>query len=209
MYRPASFRADDRETAFGIIDAYPFATIVSRGHGGMSGNHLPLLLARDRGSNGSLLGHMARANPQWKEFESGGEVLVMFQGPHAYVSPRWYKERLNVPTWNYVTVHAYGKPRIMTSEVELWSLLERLVGTFEARAERPWRMDLPGDFVKELLGAIVGFEIPISRLEGKLKLSQNRDPDDARGALAGLSESADPMARDVAAWMRRIGVGGS
>src|SRR5262245_51348709 len=101
MYRPATFRADEPETAFGIIEAHPFATLVSAGGAGLVGDHLPLLLARDRGPKGTLFGHMARANPHWKEFASGGEALAIFHGPHAYVSPSLYVDPLNVPTWNY------------------------------------------------------------------------------------------------------------
>ncbi len=207
MYLPASFRERDRERIFAIIEEHPFATLVVQGEDGLVGNHLPLLLARDRGEHGTLIGHMARANPQWKAFARGGEVLAIFTGPHAYVSPSFYVDPLNVPTWNYVAVHAAGTARVFHEERELRPVLEQLVDTFERREPTPWRLDVPDDFLAELSKAIVGFEIPIARLEGKLKLSQNRAPADARGALAGLAAREDTESRAVAAWMRRIGVG--
>jgi transcriptional regulator len=129
---------------------------------------------------------VARANPHWRELEAAGEVLVIFAGPHAYVSPRWYAHHPSVPTWNYAVVHARGKARLVEPEA-LPALLGRLTRQYEEGRPAPWRMqDLPADFTPKLLAAIVGFEIAVERLEGKFKLSQNRRPADLEGVIAAL-----------------------
>jgi transcriptional regulator len=132
------------------------------------------------------------------------EVLALFQGPHAYVTPSWYRETLHVPTWNYVAVHAYGHPRIVSS-AELLDLMRRLVDTHEAQFPRPWSVAaLPAPFVEELLEGIVGFAIALTRIECKLKLSQNRDEEDRRRVALELAKSSQPEGRATAEWMRRI-----
>ena len=201
MYLPNSFRAEDRAQLHGLMRAYNFAILITQHDGAPFATHLPFMLDAERGPHGTLLAHMARANPQWRDFASGGEALVIFQGPHAYISPSWYETHPSVPTWNYAIVHAYGVPRPIEDHDRLYRMLEALVDTHEAGFDQPWRMDLPGDYMDKMMRAVVGFEIEITRLEGKLKLSQNRSEHDQRGVAEMLAASSDPLGADVAALM--------
>ncbi len=197
MYVPKAFREDRRQVLHALIRQYSFGTLITFGDGGLAASHLPFLLYPDRGPHGTLLGHLARANPQWASF--GQEALAVFQGPHAYISPSWYQTPLSVPTWNYVAVHAYGVPRVVADDATLRSILEATVRRYEAAFEKPWDMArLPDDYVQHMMGAIVGFEIPISRLEGKLKLSQNRSPADRQGVVEGLRGQDGALEQAVA-----------
>ena len=144
---------------------------------------------------------MARANPQWHDLVSEQEVLVIFQGPHAYISPSWYEVDLSVPTWNYTVVHAYGIPRLIEESEELYKLLKTLLETHEAQFENPWPFQLPDDYLQKMIRGIVGFEIEITRLEGKFKLSQNRTEAERENVIAVLQESSDTLA--VAELMKR------
>ena len=204
MYIPRLFRQDSTELLHEVIQQFSFATLVTIRQGAPFASHLPFLLDSARGEQGALLGHMARANPQWKDFDSSQEVLVVFQGPHAYVSPSWYEGSLHVPTWNYVAVHAYAVPRVIDDDAEFYRLLQTMVDKFEGAFEKPWKFDLPSDYVQEMMKAIVGFELRITRLEGKEKLSQNRDEADQRRVTDILASSSDPNARGVAEWMAKI-----
>lgn len=171
MYTPASFHVEDRETLRLFMRKHSFAAVVSADEkAGLTGSHLPLLLRMDEAGNDILSGHMARANPQWREFESGAEVLAMFQGPHGYVSPSWYADDGAVPTWNYTSVHAYGVPEIVDAGARLESMVDAAVEHYESGFEKPWKGDLQETFRQKLLKAIVGFEIRITRMEGKFKL---------------------------------------
>ena len=201
MYIPNSFRTDDRAQLHELMRQYNFATLVTQHEGAPFATHLPFLLDADRGPHGTLLAHMARANPQWRDFAAGGEALVIFQGPHAYISPSWYQSHPSVPTWNYAVAHAYGAPRIIEDHDTLYRMLEALVDTHEAGFAQPWRMELPHDYTDKMMRAVVGFEIEIARLEGKLKLSQNRSEQDQRRVAEMLGESQDPLSVDVAAMM--------
>jgi transcriptional regulator len=146
---------------------------------------------------------MAHANSQWHTFEEGQEALVIFQGPHAYITPSWYEAELAVPTWNYAVVHAYGVPHLIEDKTKLYSLLQTLVQTYEAGFEQPWAFEsLPDDYVQKMMQGIVGFEIPINRLEGKFKLSQNRPASDQTTVAAALSENQDELSTGVAALMK-------
>ena len=202
MYIPNSFREDDPALLHELMRQYNFAILVSQHEGAPFATHLPLLLDAQRGPHGTLLGHMARANPQWRDFAASGEALVIFQGPHAYVSPSWYEVAPSVPTWNYAIVHAYGTPRIIEDHARLHGMLEALVDTHESAFTRPWHMDLPGDYLDKMLRAIVGFEIEITRLEGKFKLSQNRSADDQRRVVAALAAGEDELGAGVARLMQ-------
>ncbi len=162
--------------------------------------HLPFLLHRTRGTKGTLIGHMARANPHRELL--GAESLVIFQGPHAYVSPSWYEDAPAVPTWNYIAVHAYGAPEIVDDAAEVRAVLARLIEVHEAGRSAPWQFEsLPGDFIDGMVRGIVAFEIPIARLEGKWKLNQNRSAADRDGVIRALHAQGDPMAQAVAAAM--------
>lgn len=184
MYVPASFRVDDQETVFEFVERHSFATVVSVLAGVPFASHVPLMLDRNRNV---LVGHLARANPQWDTFESGNEVLAIFTGPHAYISPTWYATGPAVPTWNYTSVHIYGKPRLLSGE-RTAEAVDTLVRKYEDHREKPWPNEIPADFRHRLLAAIVGFEIPLERVECKFKLGQNRSAEDQAGMMQGLSE---------------------
>jgi transcriptional regulator len=150
---------------------------------------------------------MARANPQWRDFEElakeDGEALVVFQGPHAYISPSWYGAGPAVPTWNYTAVHAYGRPHIVEDPARVRAILEQLVAVQESALDPPWTLDSQTDkYLSGMMRGIVAFEIPIERLEAKAKLGQNKSAAQAAGAAAALARSEDPMARETAALMR-------
>lgn len=194
MYIPKAFREDDLNTLYKLIQVYSFATLITQHEGVPFATHLPLILDAKRGPNGTLLGHMARANPQWHDFASEQEAMVIFQGPHAYISPSWYEVELSVPTWNYAVVHAYGIPRLVEEGEELYKLLKILVQTHEAQFENPWPFQLPEDYLQKMIRGIVGFEIEITRIEGKFKMSQNRTEFERENVIAALQESSDTLA---------------
>ncbi len=202
MYLPAPFREDDPLRLHALIRAHGFATLISEVAGEPFASHLPLLLDAERGPKGTLVGHMARANPQWRHFGVRRSALAIFHGPHCYVSPSWYVSGPAVPTWNYVAIHAYGRPRLLEHEAETRALLGRMVETYESGFETPWPLDsVPDDMMASLIREIVAFEVPIERLEGKLKLSQNRPPEDRAGVRARLAASTGAGERAVARLM--------
>ena len=203
MYLPKSFQTEDLAELHGFMRAYNFATLVTQHQGAPFASHLPFLLDAERGPHGTLLAHVARANPQWRDFDTTSEALVIFQGPHAYISPSWYETHPSVPTWNYAVVHAYGVPRVVEDQARLHHILETLVDTHEAAFAQPWRMDLPHDYLDKMMRAVVGFEIEITRLEGKLKLSQNRSEHDQQRVAEMLRDSDDPLSVDVATMMNK------
>jgi transcriptional regulator len=197
MYLPSYFEETDRETLYGVIRENNFGLLVTAADGAPFATHLPFLLEGDR-----LVAHMARANPQWRSFEQGTEALCVFQGPHAYVSPRWYAGARLVPTWNYVAVHVHGVPRIVSDAAAVHDQQARLVAAHEAGAAKPWTMDgLPESYVAGQLRAIVAFELPIDRVEGKFKLNQNRTAADRAGVIAALAESPYDGDRQMSALM--------
>ena len=200
LYVPDHFRLDDGERLFDFIGRHGFATLVSSGAaGGLHVSHVPLLAERDASGAVRLLGHVARANPQWQVLEQAAQVLAIFHGPHAYVSPGWYEQHPSVPTWNYAVVHAHGAARLM-DEAELHELLISLSSTYESHRPRPWKMsELPAAYVSGMLASIVGFEIAVERLEGKFKLSQNRP-----GEVGRVIEALDSEEPALAALMREL-----
>lgn len=204
MYVPEHFRESDQPTLHAFMRAHSFATLVSTGVDGMIATHLPLLLDADRGPCGTLVGHLARANPHGALLAEGGEALAIFHGPHAYVSPQWYTTPMAVPTWNYAVVHAYGRPRLIEDEAALRDVLMRTVAEFEATFDYQWQPP-EGDFVDKLARQVIGFEIEIDRLEGKMKLSQNRPKADQTGTIAGLRATGGPDALAVAELMASRG----
>jgi transcriptional regulator len=201
MYLPKSFREDDLDTLQAFMQQYSFATLITQHEGAPFASHVPLLLQPHDGPYGTLLGHMARANPQWRDFASGPEALVIFQGPHAYVSPSWYGVHPSVPTWNYAVVHAYGRPQVVEDSTTLYDMLHALVQTFEAPSATPWAFDVPSDYLQSMMQGIVGFTMPITRLEGKYKLSQNRSPEDQQRVTAALQAQGEALSTAVAALM--------
>jgi transcriptional regulator len=166
--------------------------------------HIPLYLDAeyDGDGNGRLLGHVARANPQWQDFDGERQALAMFWGPHAYISPNWYVSENLVPTWNYATVHAYGAPRVIDDTDETIAVLGLLTGTYESDATGNWSVDEMDDAVlRDMTKGIVAFEMPIERLQGKFKMNQMKKPEDAASSAAGLRGLGDAMADVVAAEM--------
>ncbi len=204
MYIPKAFREDDINTLYAFIREYSFAALITQQDGIPFASHLPFLLDTERGAYGTLLAHMARANPQWRAFKREQEVLVIFQGPHAYITPSWYEVELSVPTWNYTVVHAYGLPRLMEEKSELYELLKILIQTHEAHFEKPWTFQLPDDYVQKMMQGIVGFEIQITRLEGKFKLSQNRTANEREKVIDALRDSSYTLSTGIAEFMSNL-----
>jgi transcriptional regulator len=198
MYIPSSFRIDAPDVIYDFIDDYSFATLVSVCGGIPFATHLPLLLDRERRA---LLGHVARANPHADVFGAGSESLAIFNGPHAYISPSWYATAPAVPTWNYAAVHVYG-PLEPLSEIRTRELVDLTVDKYESKRPIPWPNDLPQDFREKMLAAIVGFEMPIGRVEGKFKLGQNRSEADQARMYSQL-KSAGADARSLAEFIAR------
>ncbi len=202
MYVPRHFSEDHVPTLHGFMAQYGFATLVTCKDGIPFASHLPLLIDGGVGEYGVLIGHMSRANPQWRGFGEDVEALAIFLGPHAYVSPNWYPSQQKVPTWNYAAVHAYGTPRILEDHRTVLEVLERLVAENESAMAEPWRIDSQStEFRDAQMRGIVAFEIPIRRLEGKYKLNQNKPEADRLGAAAGLRATGEPLAQDVARMM--------
>jgi transcriptional regulator len=203
MYIPKAFHVGDHHILHEFIDSHSFATLVSVVDGKPFATHLPLLLDRLRSAHGALLGHVARANPQWHEFDGKQEALAIFQGPHAYVSPSWYTASPAVPTWNYTAVHVYGVPHLIDDEHVLSGLLDRLIAVYEAGMPQPWPGVLPADFRANLMRGIVGFTMEIERIEGKFKLSQNRAREDQRAVVEQLETSSDAVAKALSDLARK------
>ncbi|HLE43465.1 MAG TPA: FMN-binding negative transcriptional regulator [Methylomirabilota bacterium] len=203
MYVPKPFEVADPAWCHALIRAESFGTLVGVDEAGAPfATHLPFLVDESRGPLGTLLGHVARANPHWRYFKPGAPVLAVFAGPHAYVSPSWYEVHPAVPTWNYVAVHAYGVPALVEEPARARALLARLVRAHEDGRPDPWAFaSLPEDYLAAMLKGIVAFEIPIDRLEGKAKLSQNRTTADRARVRAALEAAGDPLSAAVAAFM--------
>jgi transcriptional regulator len=204
MYVPRHFDASDRDWCHALIGRESFATVVTTGADGMPfATHVPLELEPERGPLGTLVGHVARANPHVELLRAGRPTLVVFAGPHAYVSPSWYARHPAVPTWNYVAVHATGVPAVVEDGARVRALLERVARRYEGDGDGAWTLAaLPDDYLAGMVRGIVAFEVPIERLEGKAKLSQNRPADDRRRVADALAASADAGARAVGALVR-------
>jgi transcriptional regulator len=199
LYVPPHFRLDDRGELLAFMEVNGFATLVSHGEGGLSVSHVPLIAQEGDDGKVRILGHVARNNGHWRALEGADDVLAIFHGPHAYVSPTWYANHPSVPTWNYAVVHAHGKARLM-EEPQLHEFLTRLSAKYEASNAKPWRMsEQPAQYVSGMLQAIVGFEIEVGKLEGKFKLSQNRPAEISR-VVEALEERGEA---GVAALMRK------
>ena len=206
MYCPSAFRQDDLATLHQQIQASVLALLSSAGEQGLQASHLPLLLEPHEGEFGTLYGHFARANPHWRDLATGAEVLVVFSGADGYVHPGWYPAKAEhgkvVPTWNYIAVHAWGQAEVFDDPERLLRLVSRLSDRHEQGRARPWAVsDAPRAYIDAMLRAIVGFALPIRRIEGKWKLSQNRSAGDQAGVRAGLAESARASDRELAQQM--------
>ncbi len=180
-----------------LMRAEPLAALVTMRSGGLFATHLPMVLEADEDGLGTLRGHVARANRQWRDFDASVDALAIFAGPQHYITPSWYPSKLedgrDVPTWNYVVVHAYGPLRVVQDSEWLLRHLQQLTDQSEAGRAVPWKVsDAPPDYIRQLVNGIVGFELPIKRLEGKWKVSQNRTGADRRGVIEGLAELGTP-----------------
>ena len=196
MYTPRAFALDDLPELQQLIRHTRLAQLVTFGEHGLQASHLPLLLNPDEGPNGTLYGHLAKANRQWQDLQNGSEALVIFAGAEAYVSPGFYPAKAEhgkvVPTWNYLAVHAYGQAEVFTEAERLLTLVSALTDRHENGRAQPWKVsDAPVDYIDGMLKAIVGFALPIQRLQGKRKLSQNRSAADIAGVREGLAASFD------------------
>jgi transcriptional regulator len=192
MYLPKHFEETRTTVLHELIRAHPLGALVTRGPDGLDANHLPFEIDPEPAPFGTLRGHIARANPLWREHSPDLAALVIFQGPDTYVSPSWYPTKADtgkvVPTWNYAVVHAHGTVRFIDDRVWLRGFVEMLTNRHEAPRREPWKItDAPPDYIERQLGAIIGVEIPIARLVGKWKASQNRPAADREGAAQGLS----------------------
>jgi transcriptional regulator len=206
MYQPPHFREDRLDVQHDLIRSHPLGLLITSGPGGLMANPIPFLIDSGASEGGTLLCHMARANPQWRELAAVEECLVVFQGPQDYVTPSWYATKREtgkvVPTWNYATVHAWGKPAVIDDPDWLRRQIESLTQAREASRPEPWQVDdAPAAFVTAQIKGIIGVEIPIGRIEGKWKVSQNRPEPDRAGVAAGYREQGEagiPMAELVA-----------
>ena len=196
MYIPSSFKVTDAAKLHAFMRTHSFATLVTNGGAGLVATHLPILLDTD---GLRLLGHMAKANPQWRDVQ--GESLVIFPGPHAYVSASWYETPGTVPTWNYATVHAYGLFRLIQDREKLDDILKRTVSVYEGNKTQPWRYDDSDPIFDRKLQEIVGFEIEIGRLEGKWKLNQNHPDERRRKVINALQAKPDANSQAIATMM--------
>ena len=207
MYNPPSFAEHDVAVMHDFIEAHPLGALVTTSASGLFATHLPLVLDRALGRYGTLQGHIARANPHHELAGEGAEALVLFTGADSYVTPTMYAAKAKhgkvVPTWNYVAVHAHGALRFVREPDALRRHLARLTARHESSRPQPWSItDAPAEYIEKQLGAIVGVEIEIARLEGKWKMSQNRSAEDVDGVIEGLGASKDPREREVADLVR-------
>jgi transcriptional regulator len=208
MYLPSAFEERDSERLRRFIREHPFGTLVTLTTTGLNANHIPFLLPADTTSAAATLhGHIARANPLWRDLVPDSRALVIFHGPDSYISPSWYASKREtakvVPTWNYVVVHAHGALRVVDDVMWLRSHVEALTQEHEEPRDTPWAVgDAPADYVDKLLGGIIGIEISVTRLEGKWKVSQNRSAADRDGVVEGLERKGLKSGMEMAALVK-------
>jgi transcriptional regulator len=207
MYVPPAFAVSDLVELHDLIRACRLGYLVTRSEGGLQSTPLPLILDADEGEFGTLYGHVARANPQWRT-SIDGEAMALFMGPNAYITPSWYATKAAtgkvVPTWNYLAVEAHGSAEFFDEPERLLAVVTRLTRIHEQPRDQPWAVsDAPADFIKAQLRGIVGVRMPIVRMEGKRKMSQNRSAEDRAGVIKGLSESDDAQQVVVAGLVPR------
>ena len=196
MYQPPHFIETRLDILHGLVRAHPLGLLISNGPDGPLANSVPFLLDPAPLPHGKLRAHLAKANPQWRALENGAQALVVFPGADAYVSPSFYPAKAEhgkvVPTWNYIAVHAYGRAEVFTDAERLLGVVSALTDRHEGSRAQPWKVsDAPADYIEGMLKAIVGFALPIERLIGKRKLSQNRSAADIAGVREGLAASVD------------------
>lgn len=209
MFTPKQFIQSDIEALHKLMTTNPLGSLVTMDQDGLTANHIPFELSKEPGPFGTLFGHVARANPVWKETSGEKEALVIFQGADSYISPSWYPSKQKhgkvVPTWNYVVVHAHGSIQTIGDREWLRSHVQRLSDREESHFEQPWSIDdAPADYIEKMLGAIVGIRIEISRLEGKWKVSQNRPAEDREGVTRVLLQQDSTQAREMAEFVEFV-----
>ncbi|AVM74778.1 FMN-binding negative transcriptional regulator [Magnetospirillum gryphiswaldense] len=202
MYVPSHFEEAEVDILHDLISCHPFGVLVTYGIDGLDANHIPFELDKGEGALGVLRAHVARANPLWRNVSDGDEVLAIFQAGDAYISPNWYPSKheshKQVPTWNYKVAHAYGRIVVKDDERTVRGIVARLTKSHEVSQPVPWKMsDSPKAFIDTMVKAIVGIEIHVTRLMGKSKLSQNREPRDIRGAALALKNQGDHLIADA------------
>ncbi|MBA2546987.1 MAG: FMN-binding negative transcriptional regulator [Burkholderiaceae bacterium] len=210
MYVPSHFAETRVEVLHELVRAHPFGALVVVAPHGLEANHIPFEIDPRPAPLGTLRGHVARANPVWRDFSPDVEALVMFQGPHTYISPAWYPTKREhgkvVPTWNYAVVHAHGPLRVIEDRKWLRQFVDQLTQRHEAPRAEPWKVsDAPADFIETLTGSIVGIEIQIARLAGKWKVSQNRPEQDRDGVTEGLRQQPGEMQEAMAHLVQKKG----
>ena len=208
MYLPRQFEEVNVDVLHRFIRAHPFGALVTTTTAGLDANHIPFVLESEPAPHGTLRGHIARANPLWRECAATTEALVLFQGENAFISPSWYPSKQQtgkvVPTWNYVVVHAHGPLRFIDDRAWVRAHVETLTNQHEYQRATPWRVtDAPADFIERLVQEIVGLEMPIARLTGKWKVSQNRSDRDRQGVIDGLTAEGTESAATMADLVRR------
>lgn len=208
MYVSKHHRLHDRDAIFSLMESHPLGAWVCHAKDGLIANHVPFFLDRTRGAHGTLMGHVARANTVWRQLLPDTPSVVMFQGAHSYITPGWYPGKAEhgkvVPTWNYVVAHAHGTARVMEDPIWMLDMLNRLTDTQESGQTVPWRVgDAPCGFIEKLMRGIVGIEIPINRLEGKLKASQDEALQDRHGTVKGLLSKHSDQSRAMAGLVLR------
>ncbi len=200
MYVPKINQLEDRAALLAYMRAYSFAAMATSGPGGLTASHLPFVI-EEEGGRITLLAHMAKANPQWRDFAAGAEALVIFMQPHAYVSPRHYDSRQNVPTWNYVAVHAYGRPLLIEERAAKIELQQKLIRQHDA-GYLAQMAELPESYLEAKLAAIVSFSLAVTRIEARFKLSQDRNPAERERIARALEAGGDSVAAEIARLMR-------
>ena len=206
MYVPKSFEQQDQTQLIDIINNYAFATLVTYSDSGIEANHLPMFIKQVNGSQ-VLQGHIAKSNPLWKNVNEHSEVLVIFQGPNAYISPNYYPTKHEtgkaVPTWNYISVHVKGTISYISDDNWKMAMLHKLTDQHEVEQLKPWSIDdAPKSYIDKMLSAIVGLEIHIGSIQGKWKISQNQPAINQQGVISGLTECADGKVKDMVAFIK-------
>ena len=204
MYTPKPYIEADLTTLHAGIRAWSFATLITVGASGVSATHLPFLLDVQEGGLGLLTTHLAKKNAQYDDLQSGAEVLAIFQGPHAFITPSWYVKQSTFPTWNYTAIHARGTPRLIEERMAVHAVLRRTVAHYDTPLGGNWDFDaMPFGFVAPRLDMIAAVEIPVRVLEGKYKLNQDRSEEDRQGVIAALERIGDPQGMAVARLMKQ------
>lgn len=201
MYTPRNNQVEDRAALLAYMRAYSFATLTTAGSAGLTATHLPFVVDEEDGRV-TLLAHMAKANPQWRDFAAGSDAMVIFMQPHAYVSPRLYDSRQNVPTWNYVAVHAYGRPALIEERAAKLDLQKKLIRQYDA-GYLEQMAELPESYLDAKLAAIVSFSLEVTRIDARYKLSQDKNPAERERIARDLEAGGDSVAIETARLMRK------